>query len=634
MLDDLLLTRCQGASGDLIDWSSDGLISLGFRKELFILLPKQSREQSELSDVFTLTRLGGTISELPNALSELVCMDEQVLVGQVQDSSVASVVEARWSSSGVCEAKHCVLSLVTDTGNAFIFSQDGRNNWKCKFNIIDAQLSYEHIDLQRVIKYSQLKHLRIKSVGWFKPLKIDLLKAPIWPLTTNSTFVLCTESEDVWLYYLGETLTRLIKIELPNGSKVRKCKVSDWVETNGVSESYVVFELTTNELISQKIQFKDQFVLSDQFVVAPASRNLISQFTLATVDNYTYCTYSSAQLTTVQLQTQKVLQSPLHSVVSFTSIVHYGDTLLLSNSHDSVVIAELDWNSSTIQVHQFDYRQQVEYNHPLVYKLNAIRKQGPFRLMAMSLNPTSNNLALVHSERLQNTIDSRNLSSKEDYSLSIVPLEPPRTLQLSSIQYSPSYVQQLVSLGDNLAIPDPLDQELDRVTNAYTDLSAGLTDLFLLPHVQELRLANLSSPHKHDQKLLRQLAEIVLGSIKIEQLEANTSDALLYTSYLQLLDRKVPETNIVRLRIPGLNAEESFALGSKFDQSAIISEEGHTWARCSVTLLPLFTTKLCICENCGAKMASMETKYLGALTARILKFLELCPFCGGRWIRK
>ncbi|KAG7841694.1 hypothetical protein KL942_001573 [Ogataea angusta] len=633
MLDDLVLSRCQGASGNLISWSTDGYISLPFRKEFFILRPKSSEDISEISDVFSLTRLGGSISELPNALDEVVCTDEEICVGQLQDSATTSVVEARWSASGVGENKQCVLSLVTDTGNAFILEQDGLNNWEVRHNVIDALKKDENIDLQRIVKYSQLRRLRVKSIGWFHHLHSSLLKAPVWPLEVSSTFVLCTEHNSAWLYRMGGSLSRLLEIQLP-ATKVRKCEVSDWTRNGDSLEAFVVFELVTNELLAQKIEYNKEFVAKEQFSIRPPSPVLVSQFALSTFDGRSYCTITSDILQCVQLSSGKTLSHPLSSVVSISSIIQKENFLVLSNGHKDLIFGTVDWNTNKVILYEHDYRRSIQYDHPLAAKLNEVNKVRPFRIMALSYNPTKDFIALIHAQRSQNAIDSRNISLKEDYSLAIVPVSKPATLQLSSINYSPPYIEQLCDLWphDNLK---SLKIETPSAPKLPSDLKLALSELYLSEQIQGLRLANLLQAHSLDPVLLRVLARAVVNHVSAHHPQLDDCDTLLYNNYLQFLGQPpLTSKKTVTLNIPGLNATETFALDAPFDPDAITSEQSHTWLRCSATLLPLFTTKLLVCETSGKRVISPASPHLGPLTKQVLEGLQICFFSGGRWIRR
>ncbi|KAG7890992.1 hypothetical protein KL925_002021 [Ogataea polymorpha] len=636
MLDDLVLSRCQGASGDLICWSTDGYISLPFRKEFFILRPKTSDEISEISDVFTLTRLAGSISELPNALDETVCTDEEICVGQLQDPTTTSVIEARWSSSGVGENKQCVLSIVTDTGNAFIFEQDGLNNWKVRHNVIDVLKKDENIDLQRIVKYSQLKRLRVKSIGWFHHLHSSLLTAPVWPLEVSSTFVLCTENNSAWIYRMGSSLSRLLEIQLPD-IKVRKCEVSDWTRNGKSLEAFVVFELVTNELIAQQIEYNKEnkeFVAKEQFSIHPPSPILVSQFTLSTFDGNSYCTITSGILQCVQLSTRKTVSHPLSSVVSISSIIHKENLIILSNSHKDLIFGMVDWSNNKIHLDEYDYRRFIQNEHPLAAKLNELNKVRPFRIMALSYNPTKDFIALIHAQRSQNTIDSRNISLKEDYSLAIVPVSKPVTLHLSSINYSPPYIEQLCVLWPyenlkNIKFETPLAPILP------SDLDLALSELYLSEQIQGMRLGNLLQAHTFDITLLKILAHAVVNHISTHQPQLDDCDTLLYNNYLQFLGQPpLASKKTVTLNIPGLNATETFSLDAPFDSDTITSEQNHTWLRCSATLLPLFTTKLLVCETSGKRIISPVSPHIGPLTRKVLEGLQICFFSGGRWIRK
>ncbi|KAG7699758.1 hypothetical protein KL930_001609 [Ogataea haglerorum] len=633
MLDDLVLSRCQGASGDLISWSTDGYISLPFRKEFFILAPKSSDEISEISDVFNLTRLGGSISELPNALNETVCTDEEICVGQLQDPATTSVVEARWSASGVGENKQCVLSLVTNTGNAFILDQDGLNNWEVRHNIIDALKKDENIDLQRIVKYSQLKRLRVKSIGWFHHLHRSLLKAPVWPLEVSSTFVLCTEHNSAWIYRMGASLSRLLEIQLP-ATKVRKCEVSDWTKNGDSLEAFVVFELVTNELVAQKIEYNKEFVAKEQFSIRPPSPILVSHFALSTFNGNSYCTITSDILQCVQLSTGKTLSHRLSSVASISSIVQKENFIILSNSHKDLIFGDVDWYREEIHLYEHDYRRMIQYEHPLAAKVNELNKVRPFRIMALSYNPTKDFLALIHAQRSQNTIDSRNISLKEDYSLAIVPMSKPVSLQLSSINYSPSYIVQMCDLWPHENLKD-IKFEAQSAPVLPSDLDLALSELYLSEQIQGMRLANLLQPHSFDQILLRVLAEAVVQHISAHRPQLDDCDTLLYNNYLQFLGQPPLATEkTVTLNIPGLNATETFSLDAPFDRDTITSEQSHTWLRCSATLLPLFTTKLLVCETSGKRIISPASPHLGPLTRQVLEGLQICFFSGGRWIRR
>ncbi|SCV99989.1 LAFE_0B06964g1_1 [Lachancea fermentati] len=70
---------------------------------------------------------------------------------------------------------------------------------------------------------------------------------------------------------------------------------------------------------------------------------------------------------------------------------------------------------------------------------------------------------------------------------------------------------------------------------------------------------------------------------------------------------------------------ETFRFDNNFDPEIITSEEGHTWRRCSVTLLPLLTTKVKICPVSAQRIINIRQDIhndYGWFTGTILKVLN------------
>ena len=90
----------------------------------------------------------------------------------------------------------------------------------------------------------------------------------------------------------------------------------------------------------------------------------------------------------------------------------------------------------------------------------------------------------------------------------------------------------------------------------------------------------------------------------------------------------------VSIKVPP-SFEETFefsdpATASSIDE--ITSENGHSWKRCSVTLLPLTNINVLTCGACNRKVIKKsELENVGELLTIILDTIDACIYCGGRF---
>lgn len=175
---------------------------------------------------------------------------------------------------------------------------------------------------------------------------------------------------------------------------------------------------------------------------------------------------------------------------------------------------------------------------------------------------------------------------------------------------------------------------------ATKDRSSLLKELFLNPELDKERVANViggaSLNKAFRRKIQRMIATEVLALMDADVLDTQSEeDMFIYFQFSKLVERKIPEKSICKMRVYGTSLIESFDV-SQLDIDRCIeaggvvrSLEGHSWKLCDVTLLPILSPVVKRCTHCGSVKVGGGH---GRVLETVLEASPVCVFCGGRYV--
>lgn len=694
MIEDYHITRYVGSSmPDQIHWSKDGNLLIIFKKDLMLLKPKREIQQpiTKLKDIYTSTGFSGSLLSWENYIMSVACNNEVVRVGQSKRHAQGlqndnNLTEVAFSEQGIISSGESLITAVTDSFNGYIIKEvHGELKLICLLNQYIAEDN--SVDISKILKMDQLSEIRIHSIAWTQQIDQKLISPPIWPIIPENIFVVLTESPLTYFYTIDSNnhpvkLTSFdtgLKVEKEDDEYGRKALISEWIdERNGTLVSYLAILTTYNRIVIKRLTFcGSTFAVDDHFnFEEDSSDGAISILKFKKVGNsFTILSVVSTNRISFVVFDSKGVQQQIHShlfgiKVQFNSIAQgltnrKGDDhtifhTLLSDEDRDLIHLKLDLPSLTsfkncgpIYGNSFNYRKKIDSDElPIFDKLNELLNDSVFRILSISIDPSESFLGLLTSKfDPTQSIDGRIVSHHSDVSFSIIPFfsdlrSPMPNSEFNSVQYSPNYMIQRSRLfqcfsEEIKSVDKPSHSEKLVIRHEYSAPSKCLqANLYLSPESERTRTYNIYHRESMDNSNQKLLANLVVEFLHNKQVSMTTSyDQLLYLQYLRLINGDVlkaqARTGKVEIEIPGMNGiKETFSLDKdKQISSQIESEEGHVWKVCDLTLLPLMTPKVKICETCGSRVLDRgsSNKSFGELTDMILDSLQLCIHCGGRY---
>lgn len=329
-------------------------------------------------------------------------------------------------------------------------------------------------------------------------------------------------------------------------------------------------------------------------------------------------------------------------------------------------------NCGPIYGKKMNYRSviQATENLPIFDHLNGLRKKGSYRILSMEIDPSGKFLGLLTSlfDRTQ-PVDGRIVSHHDNIYFSVVPVTKSKldysifhNLNVfSCVQSSPLLKVQTMNFTKYLDRHDADNKTIDVEKQEISDGSIvvpfedGMSceaylqkNLILSPQSEQVRINNtlmtLINQSQDDGNQLR-LARSIIELVRTKRVEmSSVYDRLMCRQFLRLLglpeegsSNILGDKNNLALPVPGApDLSETFTFTSNPQRdlisTSITSEEGHTWKVCALTLIPILSPKIRICNYCGSRVLRVPEGFsYGTITDFVLNSLRVCIICGGRY---
>ncbi|VEU21982.1 DEKNAAC102964 [Brettanomyces naardenensis] len=609
MLSDYTISRAVGAHfPDQVKWSKDGGVFLLFKKDLIMLKTKKTNEAdvTELGELFTPFQFSGTFMNWENYLMSVLCDDEIIRMGQAKrhiqgQQNDSSLTELACSESGISSSGGIMITLVTDSLNGYLVTEThGDLQLVCSLNKLIAELDGD-MDIRNVLRADQLARLRIHTMGWANKLDFDRIGTPIWPIVSESLFVLFTESSTTWFYRINEekdlpervfSFETGLTVSHDDDEYVRKCKISEWMKGNSKSAvvSYLLMITSKNRVLIRKLMFnlKDKQVgmVSEFDEVLDVVPGIISTGEFKKIGDQTVVLsiLSTACLQFVVLSPQGIVEKfesdLLGTQVQCTSLVQFVSNreedshlifhTLVANSYRDLVHLKIDLpssrsfaNSGPILSKRYNYRQPLDVSDeerlPLFNKLKLLGKTSNFRILSLTSDPTGKFLGLLTSlHDPEQPIDGRIISHREDLSFSVIPvLDSDNSFDIlldsavfNSVQSAP--ILRLQSYQFLRSVLPDVEKTFDLGEDTGTarqvvfekdmdPVSCLQQNLILSSLSEKVRLTNTFNPSSINRSNLERLAKIVVELVRTGKLDLSSGyDQLMCQQYLRLLGLGAP----------------------------------------------------------------------------------------------
>lgn len=152
-----------------------------------------------------------------------------------------------------------------------------------------------------------------------------------------------------------------------------------------------------------------------------------------------------------------------------------------------------------------------------------------------------------------------------------------------------------------------------------------------------LRFRNHLEGGKLDEDIRRHLGEVITSWVAINVSDVTDIDRAIALSYYSLLHKALPPgMTSTPVAIADEFVEATFNFASESDSGSITSTNGHPFARCSITLLPLTSVHTMTCQGCFKKALNARHGLPGESKVGLilLRLLDICIFCGGRFLSR
>jgi hypothetical protein len=168
-------------------------------------------------------------------------------------------------------------------------------------------------------------------------------------------------------------------------------------------------------------------------------------------------------------------------------------------------------------------------------------------------------------------------------------------------------------------------------------LETDLETVMFSSSLDVLRFLNhLDKQGDLDSEIRRHLGETILEWVPRNVSAITDIDRAIVLSFCCVLQKPVPVAmTLGAVDISNAFVNEAFDFGAASDSNVITSVSGHAFARCSLTLLPLTCVDVVTCHGCGKKALSTgQLPGPSLIGSTILRVLDACVFCGGRFLAR
>ena len=692
-MEDFVITRELSTIGaDRVQGSKDGRILIQVKNGIVLLNTNENchGKPKGLSDLFTLARLSVPSFKCENFFKN-IAHEGMPKLGEAKVNAGAnepiSFTSVSVSDSGVSKNLQCLYLSVTDAYNGIIFTYEtGSLNPICILNEEIAEL--ESIETDSLLTEDDMRKLRINFLVWLKGIDYKYLQNPVWPLATSSLFICFTESSEIWVYKYDcftNTISRVFSFDLHLNSvqneHVLYYKPSEWLanQTTEQTELYFQFAVVTskNRVIVRKClinlsekswRVEEEAVggqgLEFDYCVVNIGIHTIKQKNILSV-----VLPNAIKIFTLD-RDAKAVELSLDNVVVMDNFIQFADSgnssvlhSILTNSLGELRHIKLDVEKfEVISNGKYNYQEIIESEEiPLFEKLNDLNSLDSFVINSLNMDPTGNLIYMLHStSHLKSNFEFTN-SKKDPISFAIVKADRNSRVDFddvsnfNSILSSPIYWKGMSSIMKGLDAEVDVDMDVDvkmeaeEADTAHKDDTGGqstkdrsslLKELFLNPELDKERVANVIGGASLDKafkrKIQRMIATEVLALMDRDVLDTQSEeDMFIYFQYSKLVERKIPEKSICKMRVYGTSLIESFDV-SQLDIDRCIeaggvvrSLEGHSWKLCDVTLLPILSPVVKRCTHCGSVKVGGGK---GRVLETVLEASPVCVFCGGRYV--
>lgn len=697
-MEDFVITRELSTIGaDRVQGSKDGRILIQVKNGIVLLNTNENchGKPKGLSDLFTLARLSVPSFKCENFFRN-VAHEGMPKLGEAKVNSGAnepiSFTSVSVSDSGVSENLQCLYLTVTDAYNGIIFNYEtGSLNPICILNDEIAEL--ESIETDSLLTENDMRKLRINYLVWLKGIDYKYLQNPVWPLATSSLFICFTEASETWVYKYDcftNSISRVFSFDLHLDSvqneHVLYYKASDWLVNKNTeqAELYYQFAVVTskNRVIVRKcsVDLSENSWRVEEEAVGGTGLEFddsvvnIGIQTIGGKNMLSVALPNAIKMVTLD-EDPKVVDISLDNVVVMDNFIQFADSRhrsvlhsILTNRLGELRHIKLDMEKfEVVSSGKYNYQQIIESEElPLFEKLNDLNSLDSFVIDSLNTDPTGSLIYMLHStSHLKSNFEFTN-SKKDPISFAIVKADWNRRVDFedvsnfNSILSSPTYWKGMSSIMKGLHVDVDVDvkmevEEADADADAASkadavlgnggepatkDRSSLLKELFLSPELDKERVANViggaSLNKAFRRKIQRMIATEVLALMDADVLDTQSEeDMFIYFQFSKLVERKIPEKSICKMRVYGTSLIESFDV-SQLDIDRCIeaggvvrSLEGHSWKLCDVTLLPILSPVVKRCTHCGSVKVGGGH---GRVLETVLEASPVCVFCGGRYV--
>lgn len=678
-MEDLVINRALPTTGcKRMQHCQDGPIYILLKGEVVVLAPTKSASGKKLSSHFTIQKLSGSLSSRnENWLHNALAWDDQaVALGQARLHTAANGLKALQlsvSDSGVSKDKSSLVLVVTDTMNGHLMQyHDGSLESLALVNELIG--SFESINIGNVVLSEDLDKLRIKGMLWLKGIGN---RGAVWP--HQGHFVVFTSSSNTYVFTVNEEAEIVYGFDL--GYTQNEHGV-DFDISEGLESSYCYITVVTNfnRVIVKKLSFSDDGLFTcesenkkieavDESIVATLSIKSMGEIFLAIF--YTN-TITINQLSSdnkgliINVNTNIIIES-MDYFEGLDGLVH----VIFTNSFGYLGHIKFNSKSFTYDMNEYNYFNGITSNTlPFFKKLNELNSNGKEKYVidTLAMDPTRTFLEFTYYPvNFTTKIDF--LGNKRDpLMFSVV-----KTLEeaevnfrnreiFNSIQSSPSFVKSVAQLEHELSSNASLAEADERekvkikleqveeggaeddenaslsLNNTQTAISAAM---FQNDKLEQLRIETSmkGSTLVADQRvrILALLAKQVVSMVERGDLQLTSEyDTLMFLQYCSFLGlNKTPEST-QKLPVLGCDLPLETFCGAKCTREGAlpqlaVSEEGHSWSICMTTLLPLLSSSVKRCSNCGSRRVAAED-VSGSVVEAVLAQTAICVFCGGKYV--